>query len=394
MKHPVVFGESMSDGHSKEKKKEATELKAKQILSEFEGRLTLVERMTARLRPLRPPVCTSRRLFDYFEIPDPYHPLDYNKPYKPEVGPSKLILGENRRPVAPHAKVPELKPRIETSKPKAPQAFRPQGIPSAATREPSRTAPAPRPQPKAVQPKPNQKPEFGQKKGHAVAKLPVRPDISTVKGGNQPTAATNQSGTSQAPINRSIPKPMASTQKSRSGNFRMRRSTISNSQPVVKQVNPAPTPPPAPVASPKSDVQPVNRSPNAASGSGGLDDLFGFGNPEGRMKIPRSTKTQSPPNVRSVPRSNPNVPTVPKSEAEATPSAKPKKTVAPAKPINRSPNAASGSGGLDDLFGFGNPEGRMKIPRSTPTGAAKKNHAIFDKNPIQKPDDGKPPSKK
>ena len=57
----------MSKNHSKEKENEATEPKAKQILSEFEGRLTLVERMTARLRPLRPPVCTSRKLFDYFE---------------------------------------------------------------------------------------------------------------------------------------------------------------------------------------------------------------------------------------------------------------------------------------------------------------------------------------
>ena len=105
MKHPVVFGESMSDGHATEPKNEPTEPKAKQILSEFAGRLTLVERMTARLRPLRPPVCTSRRLFDYFELPDPYHPIDFNKPYKPDIGPSKLILGENRRPVAPHAKV-------------------------------------------------------------------------------------------------------------------------------------------------------------------------------------------------------------------------------------------------------------------------------------------------
>ena len=45
----------MSDGHSTEPKNEPTEPKAKQILSEFAGRLTLVERMTARLRPLRPP---------------------------------------------------------------------------------------------------------------------------------------------------------------------------------------------------------------------------------------------------------------------------------------------------------------------------------------------------
>ena len=60
----------MSDEHAKEKKDALTEPKAKQILSEFDGRLTLVERMTARLRPLRPPVCTSRKLFDYFELPD------------------------------------------------------------------------------------------------------------------------------------------------------------------------------------------------------------------------------------------------------------------------------------------------------------------------------------
>ena len=72
----------MSDGHATEPKNEPTEPKAKQILSEFAGRLTLVERMTARLRPCDR-VCTSRRLFDYFELPDPYHPIDFNKPYKP-----------------------------------------------------------------------------------------------------------------------------------------------------------------------------------------------------------------------------------------------------------------------------------------------------------------------
>lgn len=307
----------MSDGHSQKTNSEATELKAKQILSEFEGRLTLIEKMTARLRPLRPPVCTSRRLFDYFELPDPYHPIDFNKPYKPDIGPSKLVLGENRRPVAPHAKVPELKPRIGDDKPKAPQAFRPQGVPSAATREPSRTASTPRPVPKAVQPKPNQKPEFGKQKGHAVTKLPVRPDIGELTGG-QSTVAKGGSVSKPETINRSIPKPAPQTQKTGTGNIRMRRSTISNTQPVVKQINPPASPPPKSDAVPKSDVQPVNRSPNAA-----------------------------------------------------------------------------GSGGLDDLFGFGNQEGRMKIPRSTPEGVGtKKSKPIFDKNPVQKPTEGNPPSKK
>ena len=283
----------MSDEHSKGKKDAVTEPKAKQIMSEFAGRLTLVEQMTARLRPLRPPVCTSRKLFDYFELPDPYHPIDFNKPYKPDVGPSKLILGENRRPVAPHAKVPELKPRIESDKPKAPQAFRPQGIPSAATREPSRTAPPPRPMPKAVQPKPNQKPEFGQQKGHAVAKLPVRPDIGEVSGGQSIPKGTSAGTSKQAPINRSIPKPQSKVQKSRTGNMRMRRSTITNSQPVVKSLHPTPTPQHKPTVDTPTPEQPINRSPNAASGSGGLDDLFGFGNQEGRMRLPRSNPKET-----------------------------------------------------------------------------------------------------
>ena len=278
----------MSDDHSNGKKDAIRELKAKQILSEFDGRLTLVERMTARLRPLRPPVCTSRKLFDYFELPDPYHPIDFNKPYKPDIGPSKLILGENRRPVAPHAKVPELKPRIESAKSKSPQAFRPQGVPTAATRDPSRTAPPPRPTPKPVQPKPNQKPEFGQQKGHAVAKLPIRPDIDEVSGAQSTTKGPNAGTPKQVPINRSIPKPQSRPQKSRTGNMRMRRSTITNSQPVVKSLHPTQTQQHTPAVDTPSPEKPINRSPNAASGSGGLDDLFGFGNQEGRMRIPRS----------------------------------------------------------------------------------------------------------
>ena len=46
-------------------------------------------------------------------------------------------------------------------------------------------------------------------------------------------------------------------------------------------------------------------------------------------------------------------------------------------------------------LGLETKRGRMKIPRSTPTGAtAKQSRPIYDKNPVQKPDDGNPPSKK
>ena len=380
----------MSDDKLNSEVTEIQEPKAKQILSEFAQKQTLIERMTARLRPLRPPVCTSRRLFDYFEIPDPYHPIDYNKPYKPEVGPTKLILGENRRPVAPHAKVPELKPRIESNKPKAPQAFRPQGIPSAATREPSRTAPTPRPPQSshpAVQPKPNQKPEFGQRQGHAVAKLPVRPDLGSVSKEPQNNAVNSKSGQA-APINRSIPKP-ASVQKSKSGNMRMRRSTITNTQPVVKQLNSKPNP----VQDKPSSLSeaptapPVNRSPTASGG--GLDDLFGFGNQEGRMRIPKATKQVSTPSANPVEPapSTTSRASGAKSDAPKATQTTPPMPVKPVAPINRSPSAASGGGGLDDLFGFGNQEGRMKIPRAAPKnqGENSKPRPIYDKNPIQKP---------
>lgn len=277
------------------------EPKAKQILSEFKGRLTLIERMTARLRPLRPPVCTSRRLFDYFEIPDPYHPIDFNKPYKPEVGSTKLVLGENRRPVAPHAKVPELKPRIGEDKPKAPQAFRPQGVPSASTRDNSRR---PDPIQSKLTPKPNQKSEFGGGSNHAVSKLPVRPDLAQSSGDAQTAGKTPEQ-----PPQRSIPRPpsaKANSAVSKSGRMRMRRSVISNQRPVVKQI--APEIPQAfenPVSNPTPAKTPVDRSPSAASGSGGLDDLFGFGSQEGRMKIPRKSNDKSSAKAKPIFDKNP-----------------------------------------------------------------------------------------
>lgn len=367
------------------------EPKAKQILSEFKGRLTLIERMTARLRPLRPPVCTSRRLFDYFEIPDPYHPIDFNKPYKPEVGSTKLVLGENRRPVAPHAKVPELKPRIGEEKPKAPQAFRPQGIPSAPTRDS-------RHRPDSIQskltPKPNQKPEFGGGSNHAVTKLPVRPDLAQSSGDAQ-----NAGKTPEQPLQRSIPRPpssKANSAVSKSGRMRMRRSVISNQQPVIKQIAPETAQATEhPASNPTPAKTPVDRSPSAASGSGGLDDLFGFGSQEGRMRIPRATRSKAPsqPSQPSSPKPSPQSPQSNHQPNEPVQEKQVKrelpKVAPPTSPVNRSPSAASGSGGLDDLFGFGSQEGRMKIPRKSSEKSSGKPKSIFDKNPVQKPTDGK-----
>lgn len=56
---------------------------------------------------------------------------------------------------------------------------------------------------------------------------------------------------------------------------------------------PRPQPPPRPTPAPQP-APPVNRSPSGRGGSGGgLDDLFGGGPNEGRMRIPRRSKGRS-----------------------------------------------------------------------------------------------------
>ena len=108
------------------------------------------------------------------------------------------------------------------------------------------------------------------------------------------------------------------------------------------------------------------------------------------MKIPKATKqvsskqqtAPSPPKPQSKPASD-NTSGSPPPQAEKKTSTK---QVKPTAPVNRSPSAATGGGGLDDLFGFGNQEGRMKIPRaSNEQNRASKSRPIYDKNPVQKP---------
>lgn len=363
------------------------EQRATDILEEFSTRPTLIERLCARLRPLRPPVCTSKRFFDYFELPDPYHPIDYAREYKSDIGPSVLILGENRRQVAPHATVPPLKSRIEPEKPKAPQAFRPQGVPSAPTRDSTSKPPTPPPKPSSG--------EFGQRSKHPLKKIPVRPDLAGSSTNSQGTIGNDNKIPT---LNRSVPRPTTNdqTEHSRSGNLRMRRSTISNPKPKVTSLN-TPSVPSTESTSPVSNSVPqasINRSPSAATGEGGLDDLFGFGAQEGRMKLPRRSSTQKTPMVQQN-RGQPT-PTSPQSEALPPPSSVSPRPQAPvtAAPVNRSPSAASGSGGLDDLFGFGAQEGRMRIPKRTQSNASDAESSSsappdFDRNPRQSPDSSK-----
>ena len=353
---------------SQEKSKmSTTELKAKQIMGEFANRLTIVERLCSRLRPLRPPVCTSRRLFDYFEIPDPYHPIDYAKEFKPQVGSSVLVLGENRRPVAPHSKVAPLNPRLDSNKSKSTE-FRPQGIPQAT----KRSAPPPSPPPV---PSKKSSGEFGKSSKHPLHKLPVRPDINNTQA--QPPSSTPKN--SDPTINRSIPRPNK-TQRTERGNLRMRRSTINNQQPIVRSLEPeVPT-----VTTPKVVPETaVNRSPSAAAGGGGLDDLFGFGSSDGMMRIPRRTEAKNTPPTTPTKKRLDDIPPV----SQAKPPVPIEKT--PVKPINRSPSTAAGGAGLDDLFGFGNPDGRMKIPRRSDSKKSSNSTPVFNSNPVTPSNDPK-----
>lgn len=321
------------------------ERKAKEIIKDLKKRKTLLERMTERMIPRafeRPPVAASAKLFAYFDIPDPYSPiLKKPKKWKTEIGSSALILGENRREVARHAKVPDLKPKAPVQE-QAPHQFRPQGVPPAQSREENKPPPPPAPPPKPSHG------EFGGKKQHGlVGKLPMRPDISIPdskqagskqtntasaqpqKASHQPTrqfaspkgrGMTNRGVIPVRPTTESnansplIPSPdeissrrppvigRGEQQDNNSGSFRMRRTKITRQEPIVRdivasEINSNVDPKLAALSVPEpqkaEETSSLERSmkQHKAPSSMGLDDLFGFGGQdEGRMKMPKRTK--------------------------------------------------------------------------------------------------------
>lgn len=197
------------------------------------------------------------RLFDRLGLADPYDASAKEKPLS--IGPVALKLGEKRR-VAPHAAVkdPNKKKRQAAKDPVA--KWRPKGVPKAKAKP---TAP------KAAPPKAAPRPQAAAAKG-ALAK----------PGSSAPEAPQEE-----------LPRPTLGlppkAKKARAGRFRMQRTPSSG--PKVRAVAPKAAPPksveqpPAP-----KPAEPVNRS--APKGDLGLDDLFGMGGGEGRMRIPGRTK--------------------------------------------------------------------------------------------------------
>jgi hypothetical protein len=209
----------------------------------------LLERVGRRAKS-GPGSARRSKLFARLGLADPYDASAKERPLS--IGPVALKLGQKRR-VAPHLAVkdPQKKKRQAAQDPVA--QWRPKGVPNA------KAKPAPRP--KAAPPK--------------AASMFDRPPQK-----NQAAEATVEEQ----------PRPslgLPPKEKQGTGRFRMRRT--SSSGPKIRPVTPKPQPSrPAAESAPPKPAEPVNRS--APRGDLGLDDLFGMGGSEGRMRIPGRNK--------------------------------------------------------------------------------------------------------
>ena len=189
------------------------------------------------------------KLFARLGLADPYDASAKERPLS--IGPVGLKLGQKRK-VAPHLSVkdPQKKKRQAAQDPVA--QWRPKGVPNA--------KPKPTPRPKAAPPK--------------AASMFDRPP--------------QQSQTAESPVEEQARPSLGLPPKEKKGSGRFRMQRTSSSGPRIRPV--AAKPPPKPVAEtpPPKPAEPVNRS--APRGDLGLDDLFGMGGSEGRMRIPGRKK--------------------------------------------------------------------------------------------------------
>lgn len=210
------------------------------------------------------------KLFARMGLADPYDPDAKERPL--QIGSVGLKLDKKRQP-APHARVkeprkPKGRPGGKASAGERPQ-WNPKGIPKA--------KPKPKPRPKQAPPKPSNVP---------ASRVPRRPGTKPPPAQALPTAPPEVA--EGEPPRLGLP-PKAQKPK---GRFRMRRTSTSGPKvrkvekaqpaPVVETSTPEATQPPPP---PK---KPVERS--APRGDVGLDDLFGMGGGEGRMRMGRRKK--------------------------------------------------------------------------------------------------------
>ena len=253
-------------------------------------------------------VSISHRLYELYDIPDPFMPGAKERKWSARLGPVSLKLGENRRQPAPHLR-PKEKPKPVAKKPKIPN------VPRAPQ---TKAPPKPAPKPVSKAPDPNVAKALARQQSEGVASrwnkiqksgglaaefgagtpkhklrpLPVRPDLAT-KMGKAPEGAPPAQR--KVPIQRSVPKKTtAQPQQRAGGRIRMKRTVTRSSTlrevPIVKENQPAPPPV-------ETKPEPVRRtaapkSPNAMS----LDDLFGIPSPTDkpiRLRSNRKKKSDS-----------------------------------------------------------------------------------------------------
>lgn len=202
------------------------------------------------------------RLFARLGLADPYDASAKEKPLS--IGPVGLKLGQRRR-VAPHLAVKD--PNKKKTKRQAAQdpvaQWRPKGVPNA------KAKPAPRP--KATPPKDGARRAALSKPGTPKAGSPSQGKSAGASAAEQPRPSLG----------------LPPKEKKGTGRFRMRRTDSSG--PKTRPVTPKTPPPRAETETPPpKPAEPVNRS--APRGDLGLDDLFGMGGSEGRMRIPGRNK--------------------------------------------------------------------------------------------------------
>ena len=182
---------------NKKENLEDTDRKAKEdlgLLSRLSSRIGVggeVARKVGRRGFERPNVAISNRIYEQYDVPDPWAPKSKKKSNKWEtrLGVS-LKLGEAKRQPGQHLMPKEPKKKIVATKQTNPaESFKPKGIPQA-----PKTKPKPPPPP----PKPERVSTFGGPKKHGVVgKIPIRPDLQDTKSESRSVSPTTNSRNSK-----------------------------------------------------------------------------------------------------------------------------------------------------------------------------------------------------
>ncbi|MCB9741136.1 MAG: hypothetical protein H6740_00725 [Alphaproteobacteria bacterium] len=251
------------------------------------------------------------RLFARMGRPDPYDPDAKERPIS--MGSVALKLDGKRQP-APHARPKERKKKQQ--RPPTPN------VPAAPRPKPRAPTPAPTPAPKAAPPAPqvprradgtiDRRPPrveptqqktgfFSPPQSGAAPSAPSRAPSHSGGRGNQPRLAAGRSRAERSVpqplpegVDRTPPKPKTKQKQARAGRLRMSRQELSPEDrgpvvietPKLREAYTGPDPEGREEAKPPAPEPPRRLHKEAES----LDDLFGFSQNEGRLRMPRRKK--------------------------------------------------------------------------------------------------------